>query len=75
MAIKFLELALLLMLVIFVFTQIILPALDDRPIFPFLKREKKLSDELRAANQKLREQDIGKEVVKRKSKIKGDESA
>jgi hypothetical protein len=54
-------------------TQIVMPVLQNRPLFPMLRKsEADLVEELEKVNQELREQELKEEVRRKKQLIKNE---
>lgn len=70
MIFRVLELVLLLLLVVVVLTQLIIPAIKGRPLFPFFSREKKLVQEARSINQRAHEAEIRRNVSRKRTKLR-----
>lgn len=68
-AVRWIELTTLLVVVIVIATQIIVPLVRNRPIFPILRKTAKLEKELGRAEQELEDTKLEKKVSRIKTKM------
>jgi hypothetical protein len=59
---KLMEVVFVLMAIAIVITQIVMPAIIHRPLFPFFRKEAKIKGELSDALQKFDEQELASKV-------------
>ena len=62
MVIRLLELIFVMLFVVFMLTQVLLPAATNEPLFPFFKRRRKLEQKLTEARGEVADAQLRKEI-------------
>lgn len=70
MLIYVIELFVVVMLLVFIWTQLIMPIMQNRALFPMFRKSHKLNNELIEVEQSAFEQSLAAEVKSKKSQLK-----
>ena len=74
MLIKLLEFASLFLIGLFILTQLLIPSLQGRLLFPFFQKTAVIEDELNHAHQELHDVHLSQEVAKTKEEVAAEEA-